>query len=65
MDSAEDNFLEKKAKGDQEPLTHCCRTAPSWESGPVHKQGDSCTRNRVSKDWNDGKEELGGREGGV
>ena len=32
MDSAEDNFLEKKARGDQDPRMSCCRTAPTWES---------------------------------
>ena len=32
MDLAEDNFLEKKARGDQDPWMHCCRTAPRWES---------------------------------
>ena len=32
MDSAEDNFVEKKAKGDQEPWRRCCRTASTWES---------------------------------
>ena len=29
---AEDNFLEKKVRGDQDPWMHCCRTAPTWES---------------------------------
>ena len=24
--------MEKKAKEDQEPRRHCCRTAPMWES---------------------------------
>ena len=28
----EDNFLEKKARGDQDPWRCCCRTAPTWES---------------------------------
>ena len=32
MDLAEDNFLEKKVKGDQEPQRRCSRTAPRWES---------------------------------
>ena len=32
LDSAEDNFLEKKARGDQDPWMRCCRTAPMWES---------------------------------
>ena len=32
MDSAEDNFSEKKARGDQDPWMHCCRTALMWES---------------------------------
>ena len=32
MDSTEDNFLEKKARGDQDPWMPCCRTAPTWES---------------------------------
>ena len=32
MDSVEDNFLEKKARGDQDPWMRCCRTAPIWES---------------------------------
>ena len=31
MDFAEDNFLEKKAWGDQDPWMPCCRTAPMWE----------------------------------
>ena len=25
----EDNFLEKNARGDQDPCRHCCRTAPT------------------------------------
>ena len=29
---AEDNFLEKKARRDQDPWMCCCRTAPTWES---------------------------------
>ena len=33
MDSADDNFLEKKVRGDQDPWLRCCRTAPTWESG--------------------------------
>ena len=33
--------------------------------GPVYSQGNSCTRNRVSKDWKGGEEELGGGECGV
>ena len=32
MDSAEDNFLVKKARGDQDPWMRCCRTVPTWES---------------------------------
>ena len=32
MDSAEDNFLEKKARGDQDPLMRYCRTAPTCKS---------------------------------
>ena len=32
MDLAEDNFLEKKARGDQDPWMCCCSTAPTWES---------------------------------
>ena len=32
MDLAEDNFLEKKARGDQDTWMHCCSTAPAWES---------------------------------
>ena len=32
MDSAEDNFFEKKARGDQDPWKRCCRTAPTWET---------------------------------
>ena len=32
MDSAEDNFLERKARGDQETWMRCCKTAPTWES---------------------------------
>ena len=32
LDSAEDNFLEKKARGDQDPWMRCCSTAPMWES---------------------------------
>ena len=29
LDLAEDNFLVKKAKGDQDPWRCCCRTAPT------------------------------------
>ena len=32
MDSAEDNFLEKKGRGAQNQWRHCCRTAYMWES---------------------------------
>ena len=31
--------------------------------GRLYSQGNSCIMNRVSKNWNGGKEELGGREG--
>ena len=31
LDSAEDDFLEKKAKGDQKPQRCSCRTATTWE----------------------------------
>ena len=33
--------------------------------GCVHSQGDGCSRFRVSKDGNRGKEDLGAVEGGV
>ena len=32
MDLGEDNLLEKKARGDQDPRMHCCRTASTLES---------------------------------
>ena len=31
LDSAEDNFLEKKARGDQNTWMCCCSTAPTWD----------------------------------
>ena len=30
--------------------------------GRVYSQGQGCTRNRVSKDWDSSKKELGGGE---
>ena len=63
--SVSESFLEKKARGTQEPSRSCCRTEPTWESEASIASKVEALRSRVNELRTQGKEILGTEEGGV